>query len=186
MQNAIKQAVLCRTQHSLLLHWVSNLFTSCKKHLWRNKCNANDIFHIVWPFIASLSFMGLRKWTTSWKFDGKKWFQSHVNNHSLFLLCPQLLPIFFFSLLHHKIGLNRSYSLFMPLHIPRSKTPTHAVYIFHEAGCDAELNKAPAHHHDYQVTWKVICTKRSFKCKKVYWLTLFQNHNRIQNVQQHH
>lgn len=140
MQNAIKQAVLCRTRHSLLLQRVSDLFTSCEKHSWRNKCDANDISHIVQPFIASLSFMGLRKWTISWKFDGKKWFQSHVDNLSLFLLWPLLLPIFFF-LQCRQTRLNRSYSLFMLVYLLEHSSRQHCLYLL-EIGWDAELNKA--------------------------------------------
>lgn len=56
-------------------------------------CNASHISHFAQPFIASLSFMGLRKRTISENLMVRNYF-NHSYNLGLFSLCSQLFPIF--------------------------------------------------------------------------------------------
>lgn len=62
--HAKRNKTSCSVQSSALaaaLVSVRFIYLLQKKHSWGNKCDANDISHIVLTFIASLSFMGLRK-----------------------------------------------------------------------------------------------------------------------------
>lgn len=56
-------------------------------------CNASHISHFAQPFIASLSFMGLRKRTISENLTVRNDF-NHSYNLGLFPLCFQLFPTF--------------------------------------------------------------------------------------------
>lgn len=82
--------------------------------------------------------MGPRKWTISWKFDSKKWFQSNADNLRLFPLWPQPLPIFFFLPNKAKQVLFLIYDTAYLL----EQSSRHGCLYLLEIGCDAGLNKA--------------------------------------------